>query len=206
MIAEALVVAARKRRIDDSGGAVDLHLLAQHLLEHLGVQLVEIIVEIANLVDHLGVLIAKQRYKQTGHLHVDHPHLREGLAQALGNRALWVAVARQLRNVLREVCHALERGAHAQRTHHEAQVARDRLLAGENVDGLLVELARKLVYLLTVVEHLLGRLAPKAREVFVLSQLQGLGYAQIAAQVGVSERTVKRYMAQGFELCLTLME
>jgi len=55
-------------------------------------------------------------------------------------------------------------------------------------------------------DDLLGRLAPKAREVFVLSQLQGLGYAQIAARVGVSERTVKRYMAQGFELCLTLME
>lgn len=55
-------------------------------------------------------------------------------------------------------------------------------------------------------DDLLSRLAPKAREVFVLSQLQGLGYAQIAQQVGVSERTVKRYMAQGFELCLTLME
>lgn len=54
-------------------------------------------------------------------------------------------------------------------------------------------------------DELLGRLAPKAREVFVLSQLQGLGYAQIAAQVGISERTVKRYMAQGFELCLMLM-
>jgi len=55
-------------------------------------------------------------------------------------------------------------------------------------------------------DDLLGRLAPKAREVFVLSQLQGLGYAQIALQVGVSERTVKRYMAQGFELCLSLMD
>lgn len=55
-------------------------------------------------------------------------------------------------------------------------------------------------------DDMLSRLAPRAREVFVLSQLQGLGYAQIAAQVGVSERTVKRYMAQGFELCLTLMD
>jgi RNA polymerase sigma-70 factor (ECF subfamily) len=55
-------------------------------------------------------------------------------------------------------------------------------------------------------DDLLGRLSPKVREVFVLSQLQGLGYAQIAARVGVSERTVKRYMAQGFELCLTLMD
>lgn len=55
-------------------------------------------------------------------------------------------------------------------------------------------------------DDMLGRLAPKAREAFVLSQLQGLGYAQIAAQLNVSERTVKRYMAQGFELCLTLMD
>ena len=55
-------------------------------------------------------------------------------------------------------------------------------------------------------DDLLGRLAPKAREVFVLSQLQGLGYAQIAAQVGVSERSVKRYMAQGFAVCLALMD
>ncbi len=53
-------------------------------------------------------------------------------------------------------------------------------------------------------DDLLSHLAPKAREVFVLSQLQGLGYAQIAQQVGVSERSVKRYMAQGFELCLAL--
>lgn len=55
-------------------------------------------------------------------------------------------------------------------------------------------------------DDLLSRLAPRAREVFVLSQLQGLGYAQIAQQVGVSERTVKRYMAEGFELCLSLMD
>lgn len=53
-------------------------------------------------------------------------------------------------------------------------------------------------------DDLLSHLAPKAREVFALSQLQGLGYAQIAQQVGVSERSVKRYMAQGFELCLAL--
>lgn len=53
-------------------------------------------------------------------------------------------------------------------------------------------------------DDLLSHLAPKAREVFVLSQLQGLGYAQIAQQVGVSERSVKRYMVQGFELCLAL--
>ncbi|MEI2416403.1 sigma-70 family RNA polymerase sigma factor [Orrella sp. JC864] len=55
-------------------------------------------------------------------------------------------------------------------------------------------------------DGLLAGLAPKAREVFVLSQLEGLGYAQIAARTGLSERTVKRYMAQGFALCLTLLD
>lgn len=55
-------------------------------------------------------------------------------------------------------------------------------------------------------DDMLGRLPAKAREVFVLSQLQGLGYAQIATRLGLSERTVKRHMARGFELCLTLIE
>ncbi|KGD86860.1 RNA polymerase sigma factor FecI [Achromobacter sp. RTa] len=55
-------------------------------------------------------------------------------------------------------------------------------------------------------DRLLAGLAPQARTVFVLSQLEGLSYAQIAARTGLSDRTVKRYMAQGFEICLTLLE
>jgi RNA polymerase sigma-70 factor (ECF subfamily) len=55
-------------------------------------------------------------------------------------------------------------------------------------------------------DRMLANLAPKAREVFVLSQLEGLSYAQIAARLDLSDRTIKRYMTQGFELCLTLME
>ena len=55
-------------------------------------------------------------------------------------------------------------------------------------------------------DQMLANLAPQAREVFVLSQLEGLSYAEIAARTGLSDRTVKRYMAQGFEICLTLME
>ena len=49
------------------------------------------------------------------------------------------------------------------------------------------------------------RESTEAREAFVLSQLEGLGYAEIAARLQVSERTVKRYMAQGFEQCLALV-
>lgn len=55
------------------------------------------------------------------------------------------------------------------------------------------------------IDALLDGLAPKVRTAFVLSQLEGLGYAQIAQRLDVSERTVKRYMAQGFEACLSLM-
>jgi RNA polymerase sigma-70 factor (ECF subfamily) len=55
-------------------------------------------------------------------------------------------------------------------------------------------------------DGMLANLAPRAREVFVLSQLEGLTYAQIAARLNLCDRTIKRYMAQGFELCLTLME
>jgi len=55
-------------------------------------------------------------------------------------------------------------------------------------------------------DAMLATLAPQAREVFVLSQLEGLSYLQIAERTRLSDRTVKRYMAQGFELCLTLLQ
>jgi RNA polymerase sigma factor (sigma-70 family) len=55
-------------------------------------------------------------------------------------------------------------------------------------------------------DRMLAGLAPKAREVFVLSQLEGLSYAQIAERLGLSERTIKRYMAQAFEHCLVVMD
>jgi len=53
---------------------------------------------------------------------------------------------------------------------------------------------------------MLAGLAAKAREVFVFSQLEGLTYAEIAARMKLSDRTVKRYMAQGFQLCLALID
>ena len=56
------------------------------------------------------------------------------------------------------------------------------------------------------IDAMLDGLGVKVRTAFLLSQLEGMAYADIAARLQVSERTVKRYMAQGFELCLTLME
>ncbi len=44
-----------------------------------------------------------------------------------------------------EIAHALERGADPQRAHHDAEVAGDRLLPGEDRDRELVERGRRLV-------------------------------------------------------------
>ena len=48
-------------------------------------------------------------------------------------------------------------------------------------------------------------LSDKARRAFLLSQLEGLTYDEIALRLEVSTRTVKRYMALAFEQCLLAM-
>ena len=63
----------------------------------------------------------------------------------------------------------------------------------------------ELLQTLDEIDAMLDGLAPKAREAFVLSQLEGLTYAAIAERLQTSERTVKRYMQQGFERCLALV-
>ncbi|EFI62811.1 RNA polymerase, sigma-24 subunit, ECF subfamily protein [Comamonas thiooxydans] len=55
------------------------------------------------------------------------------------------------------------------------------------------------------VDAMLNGLPPKVREAFLLSQLDGLSYAQVAERLGVTSRTVKRYMAQAFEQCILLV-
>jgi len=55
------------------------------------------------------------------------------------------------------------------------------------------------------IDGLLDELPPKVRDAFLLSQLDGLTYAQIAMQLNVSERSVKRYMVQAMAKCILLM-
>ncbi|MDE1167817.1 MAG: sigma-70 family RNA polymerase sigma factor [Pseudomonas sp.] len=55
---------------------------------------------------------------------------------------------------------------------------------------------------LQALDELLDGLPTAVRRAFLLSQLEGLGYRQIAERLKVSERTVKRYMAQAYEHCL----
>jgi RNA polymerase sigma factor (sigma-70 family) len=55
---------------------------------------------------------------------------------------------------------------------------------------------------LRAIDELLDGLPVAVRRAFLLSQLEGLGYREIAERLNVSERTIKRYMAQAYEHCL----
>jgi RNA polymerase sigma-70 factor (ECF subfamily) len=57
---------------------------------------------------------------------------------------------------------------------------------------------------LNEIDAMLDALPAKARSAFLLSQLEGLTYQEIANQLDVSVRTVKRYMALAFEECIML--
>jgi RNA polymerase sigma-70 factor (ECF subfamily) len=51
---------------------------------------------------------------------------------------------------------------------------------------------------------MLERLPEKVATAFVLSQLHGMRYGEIAARLGVSERMVKKYMARAMLSCVLL--
>lgn len=55
------------------------------------------------------------------------------------------------------------------------------------------------------IDAMLDALAPIVRRTFLLSQLDGMKYEDIAAQLQVSLTSVKRYMAQAFRQCLVAM-
>ncbi|QBF25254.1 sigma-70 family RNA polymerase sigma factor [Pseudomonas tructae] len=58
-----------------------------------------------------------------------------------------------------------------------------------------------LIETLVEVDALLHGLSPRAREIFLLSQLDGLTYRQIAAQLGLSIDQVQKSMSKAFALC-----
>ncbi|MDZ5604574.1 sigma-70 family RNA polymerase sigma factor [Pseudomonas sp. RP23018S] len=57
---------------------------------------------------------------------------------------------------------------------------------------------------LVEVDAMLASLPMKVREAFILAQLDGMPYHQISERLGVSERMVKKYMAQAFVHCAVL--
>ncbi|QLF92846.1 sigma-70 family RNA polymerase sigma factor [Pseudomonas sp. ABC1] len=54
------------------------------------------------------------------------------------------------------------------------------------------------------VHRMLAALPEKVAEAFLLSQFEGLGYRAIGERLGVSERTVTKYMAQAMYRCMLL--
>lgn len=55
------------------------------------------------------------------------------------------------------------------------------------------------------IDMLLDGLPTKVRAAFLMAQLDGMTYAQIAMQLEVSERTVKRYMVEAMARCIMLL-
>lgn len=66
------------------------------------------------------------------------------------------------------------------------------------------ELRHQLLEMLEAVDQMLHQLPTPVRQAFLLAQIEGLKYEEIAAQMGISLITVKRYMKQAFVQCLTL--
>ncbi len=68
-----------------------------------------------------------------------------------------------------------------------------------------VELSAEARYLLietlTEIDAVLHGLSPRVREIFLLSQLDGLTYKQIAAQLGLSVNQVQKAMLKAFSRC-----
>lgn len=54
------------------------------------------------------------------------------------------------------------------------------------------------------IDAMLNKLPAKAREVFLLSQLEDLTYGEIASRLNISLSTVKRYMVLAFTHCLAM--
>ncbi|WP_226941415.1 sigma-70 family RNA polymerase sigma factor [Janthinobacterium violaceinigrum] len=55
---------------------------------------------------------------------------------------------------------------------------------------------------LQAVDAMLDGLKPKVRAVFIMAQIEGYAYAEIAALLGMGERSVKRYMAEALTECV----
>jgi len=59
-----------------------------------------------------------------------------------------------------------------------------------------------LLQTLEALDRMLGGLGARAKAAFLLSQLQGLSYPQIATELGVSVSSVTKYIARATEHCL----
>lgn len=57
---------------------------------------------------------------------------------------------------------------------------------------------------LNEIDQVLSALSAKARQAFLMSQIEGYTQEEIAQALDISVRTVQRYLLQGFEECIVL--
>lgn len=62
-----------------------------------------------------------------------------------------------------------------------------------------------LIESLEAIAAALDALSDKARRAFLMSQLDGMTYAEIGERLGVSASMVRRYMVQGWEACARII-
>ncbi|HSI27778.1 MAG: sigma-70 family RNA polymerase sigma factor [Methylophilus sp.] len=73
----------------------------------------------------------------------------------------------------------------------------DEYYASQEVQAIVIETLLR-------IDAMLNRLNPKAKQAFLLSQIHGFNYKEIAGILGVSERMIKKYMATSMMHCLLL--
>jgi len=64
------------------------------------------------------------------------------------------------------------------------------------------EVRQRQLETLQLLDRMLDGMSRKAREAFLLSQLDGMAYSDIAARLNVSVSSVKKYVAKAVEHCL----
>ncbi|WBX88640.1 sigma-70 family RNA polymerase sigma factor [Achromobacter mucicolens] len=152
-------------------------------------------------------------------LYCDHHHwLRSWLLHRLGNTADAADLAHdtflrllgktvfphfgsvgEARAYLRTVGHALcvdlWRRREVERAWLDALAAQPELVAPS------LEHQAIIIETLLAVGRMLGRLSEKAAAAFVMAQVDGTPYRDIAATLGVSERMIKKYIAQAMLQC-----
>ena len=162
-------------------------------------------IEVAGSKDAVGVLYAEHRSWLVGWLRgkLGCAHSAADLAQdtfvrILGKRET-LAEVREPRAYLTTVARSLlidsYRRAAIERAYLDALASLPEQQMPSPEERLL------LLETLVRIDVMLDGLSPKARQAFLLSRLDGLPYAEIAAQLGVSLSSVEKYMAQAVRHC-----
>nr|WP_314560173.1 sigma-70 family RNA polymerase sigma factor [uncultured Pseudomonas sp.] len=69
--------------------------------------------------------------------------------------------------------------------------------------SITLEEHAQIIETLMTIDRFLSGMAPKVKATFLMSQIEGMTYAQIASELRISERSVSDYMKKAFKRCLT---